>query len=241
MQARLSRRTLLQIVGSGVFAFSCRHSCDAFFAAPSTNTVKRCVVLWMDGGPSQMETFDPKARDNDWRPHLKPSTLRYQEFRSPSVATQNRDKDAALKSIIRNLASPEGDHDRGNHFLHTGYPQDSCVSQTHTWIGGFARKPRSRPSTVCLLVLALEDLDQPTWDQIMLRFRTADPNVAVSQLRELTKQRTSLRRFGRIQPIPLIKITTITTWPARKSSIARIETTVIKLPLYQRQCGWLTH
>ena len=60
MHFQNTRRRFLGHSLGGVFAFAMKHACSSLFAAEPTGTVKRCVVLWMGGGPSQMETFDPK-------------------------------------------------------------------------------------------------------------------------------------------------------------------------------------
>ncbi len=47
-------------LAGGVFSFAAMHQMDHLFAASRVASAKRCIVLWMGGGPSQMETFDPK-------------------------------------------------------------------------------------------------------------------------------------------------------------------------------------
>jgi hypothetical protein len=73
----------------------------------------------MEGGPSQMETFD-----------LKPGTRTGGSFRPIRTAAPEIMISEALPklsehmdrlSVIRNITSREGDHDRGNYTLHTGY------------------------------------------------------------------------------------------------------------------------
>ena len=58
----LNRR---QIIGGGIsgfFAYALRNQGTRLFAemAEPHAKAKRCVVLWMGGGPSQLDTFDPK-------------------------------------------------------------------------------------------------------------------------------------------------------------------------------------
>ena len=60
LHVRSTRRKFLTGAASGFFAFSMRHSLGRAFAATSAGSAKRCLVLWMNGGPSQFETFDPK-------------------------------------------------------------------------------------------------------------------------------------------------------------------------------------
>ncbi len=120
MHFRNSRRRFLGHSLGGVFAFAMKHRCDSLFAAEPNGAVKRCIVLWMNGGPSQMETFDPKPGRVTGGPTESISTnVSGIEIASnfPEIAKRmNR------LSLIRNLSSPEADHDRGQYMMHTGYP-----------------------------------------------------------------------------------------------------------------------
>ena len=55
MSSTIRRRDFLAATG-GVFAFAARSGHDRLFAAAPSGTAKRCLVLWMNGGPSQLET-----------------------------------------------------------------------------------------------------------------------------------------------------------------------------------------
>ena len=120
MKLPLARRRFLGHSLGGVFAFAMKHACDSLFAAESAGTVKRCVVLWMGGGPSQMETFDPKPGKVTGGPTTSIATS------VPGIEIASNFPEIAKRmdrlSIIRNLSSMEADHDRGQYFLHTGYP-----------------------------------------------------------------------------------------------------------------------
>jgi uncharacterized protein (DUF1501 family) len=85
---------------------------------------KACIVLWMDGGPSHLDTFDPK-----------PGTANGGEFKAieaapgmmisehlPRLAKQGR-----RLSIVRSLVTQEEDHFRGRYILHTGYKPGGSI------------------------------------------------------------------------------------------------------------------
>ncbi|EDY21819.1 conserved hypothetical protein [Chthoniobacter flavus Ellin428] len=63
--AGVSRRDFLQIGLGGTLGLGL---CDLLraraAAAPTTPAAKNvnCIMIWMDGGPSHYETFDPQAR-----------------------------------------------------------------------------------------------------------------------------------------------------------------------------------
>lgn len=89
--------------------------------APTERKSKSCILIWLDGGPSHLETFDPK-----------PDAAR--EIRGPlnSISTsipgvqiseclQNTAKRLDDLAIIRSMTSPLGEHNFGTHYLQTGF------------------------------------------------------------------------------------------------------------------------
>ncbi len=117
----LNRRQVLGGAIGGFFAYAARNRCDQLFASSIGDAAKakRCIVLWMDGGPSQIDTFDPK-----------PGKTTGGEFQSISTAADGVRISETLPhiakqmdglSVIRNLSSPIGDHQRAQYFLHTGF------------------------------------------------------------------------------------------------------------------------
>lgn len=119
-----NRRQILGGSISGFFAFAARNQLANLFAtAPladsSRGKAKRCIVLWMEGGPSQLDTFDPKPGKITGGPVAAINTsvpgIQISEY-LPEVARQMHQL-----SIIRNLTSDEGEHVRATHYLHTGF------------------------------------------------------------------------------------------------------------------------
>ncbi|GAC1465656.1 MAG: DUF1501 domain-containing protein [Isosphaeraceae bacterium] len=87
---------------------------------------KRCILLWMSGGPSHMDTWDlkPESEKNGgpFRPiETSAPGVRISEH-LPKVAQQMKHL-----SIIRSLDSKEGNHDRGTYMMHTGYNPNPTV------------------------------------------------------------------------------------------------------------------
>jgi hypothetical protein len=116
----LDRRTFLGGTLGGFFAYALRNRAEGLFAQESASRAKRCVVLWMDGGPSQLDTFDPKPGVETGGPTKAIDTaargLRIAES-LPQIARRMK-----KLSIVRSMNSKEGDHLRGQYLLHTGYP-----------------------------------------------------------------------------------------------------------------------
>jgi hypothetical protein len=91
----------------------------------SENAAQSVIVLWMAGGPSQLETFDPH-----------PGTKIGGEAKAIKTAAKDIRIAAGLEglaehmadvSLIRSMVSKEGDHERGTYTLKTGYRPDPTV------------------------------------------------------------------------------------------------------------------
>jgi hypothetical protein len=81
-----------------------------------------CILIWMDGGPSHYETFDPKPG--------APSEIRGEydtiETRIPGVRFSKHVKRLAgiadRLTIVRSIRHEQGNHGAGNHYMMTGAP-----------------------------------------------------------------------------------------------------------------------
>lgn len=97
-----------------------------FFGALEANAQKvrqankKCILLWMSGGPSQLDTWDLKPDSDKNGGQFKPIDTAAPGVQIsehlPAVAKQMKHL-----SIIRSLDSKEGNHDRGTYMMHTGY------------------------------------------------------------------------------------------------------------------------
>ncbi len=94
-------------------------------AGEVSKSQKRCILLWMNGGASQFETFDMKVG--------RPTGGLFREISTnvpgtrvcelmPTIA-QNMDKLA----VIRSMHTSEIDHPGGIHLMHTGYSTTANV------------------------------------------------------------------------------------------------------------------
>jgi len=114
-----NRRTFLGGTLGGFFAYALRNRADDLFAQEPAGKAKRCIVLWMDGGPSQLDTFDPKPGADTGGPTKAIETsakgLRIAEA-LPQIAKRMK-----RLSILRSVTSKEGDHLRGQYLFHTGF------------------------------------------------------------------------------------------------------------------------
>jgi hypothetical protein len=86
---------------------------------------KRCIVLFMDGGPSHMDTWDPKPG------HENQGATETVGTRIPGVRIAAALPELAKRTgdlcIVRSMTSKEGNHSRAKYLLHTGYPPNPTV------------------------------------------------------------------------------------------------------------------
>jgi hypothetical protein len=83
------------------------------------------ILLWMQGGPSQFETFSPKPghENGGETPAIDTAIPGIQ------ISANFPEMAKALKhaAIIRSMTSKEGSHPRATHLLHTGYLPNASV------------------------------------------------------------------------------------------------------------------
>lgn len=83
------------------------------------------IVLWMQGGPSQLETFDPKPNSDIMGETTAIST------KLPGVQIAHAWPETAKvldkTTIIRSMTSKEGNHQRATYQSHTGYLPSGSV------------------------------------------------------------------------------------------------------------------
>ena len=86
---------------------------------------RACILLWMQGGPSQFETFSPKPG------HANGGETKAIATSVPGIETsENFPKVAAQMkhlALVRSLTSKEGSHPRATYLLHTGYLPTASV------------------------------------------------------------------------------------------------------------------
>lgn len=95
---------------------------SAVAAAPSKRKAKACILVWMDGGPSHYETFDPKP---DAPLEIRgefgviPTKIPGVQFSQHMQRLAScADKFATIRSVCHN----QGNHGAGNHYMMTGAP-----------------------------------------------------------------------------------------------------------------------
>src|SRR6516162_1906297 len=123
----LSRRDWLRLSLAGASG-SCLSGWLGALSADAAADPKRrrsCILLWMDGGPSQMDTFDLKPGHANGGPFREIATavsgIRISEH-LPRLA-RHMDRLA----LVRSMTSKEGDHGLATYYVHAGYAQRGSI------------------------------------------------------------------------------------------------------------------
>lgn len=122
----MPRRDFLQVgmttlIGGGLAnVMSARASSSKENAVPAQ--AKSCILIWMDGGPTHFETFDPKPdAPEEYRGEFKaiPTKVPGVHFSEHMVRLAGMlDKYA----MVRSIRHDQGNHGAGNHYMMTGAP-----------------------------------------------------------------------------------------------------------------------
>jgi Protein of unknown function (DUF1501) len=116
-----TRRQWLRLAASGI-ALGTQAGWLKTLAADAASNPQRkrsCILLWMNGGPSQMDTFDLKPG------HANGGTFKAIQTSVPGVQiSEHLPRLAQLAdhlALVRSMSTKEGDHGRASYFLRTGY------------------------------------------------------------------------------------------------------------------------
>jgi hypothetical protein len=125
--AGMTRRDCLQlglsVLAGGSFVDMLRLRAEA--GLPDNSAARRpasCILIWMDGGPTHFETFDPKPD--------APAEIRGEfhpiKTKIPGVQfSQHMTRLAGIAdrlAIVRSVCHNQGNHGAGNHYMMTGAP-----------------------------------------------------------------------------------------------------------------------
>ncbi len=140
---KLDRRELLRIGGLSLtgltLPFLLEHAAHA--AAPFTahaprprsfGKAKRCILLYLSGGPAQLDTYDPKpGAPDDIRGEFRtiPTSVtgvRFSELLPRSARWMHR------IGLVRTLCHTHNDHGRGSYWMFTGSPYPGSVSDVNS-------------------------------------------------------------------------------------------------------------
>jgi len=123
----MSRRHFVShLLGASALAgasLALNHSLASAAATLRANN-KRCVLMWMGGGPSTIDLWDMKpgaATGGPFRPIRTSGDLEICEHLPLTARVMDR------LSIVRNMSTREADHDRGRYYMQTGYVPNPSI------------------------------------------------------------------------------------------------------------------
>ena len=122
----VTRRDCLQLgmgglIGGGLVG-ALRAQGLAADAVQTPRAASRCILIWMDGGPTHYETFDPKPdapREirGDFEPiATKVPGIRFSRHMKKLASIMDR------LAVVRSIRHNQGNHGAGNHYMMTGAP-----------------------------------------------------------------------------------------------------------------------
>ncbi len=117
----LTRREWLKLTTAGVVTYSLSGWLETLADDAATDPKRRraCILLWMNGGPSQMDTFDLKPGHANGGPYQAIDTsipgMRVSEH-LPKLA-----KLGQHLAILRSMSTKEADHGRATYTMRTGH------------------------------------------------------------------------------------------------------------------------
>ena len=94
--------------------------------APRGKPAKSLIVLWMAGGPSQLETFDPHPGAKISHDSTKAIKTAAKDIQISDWLPQVAEQMDSI-SLIRSLTSKEGDHERASYNVKTGFRPDPTL------------------------------------------------------------------------------------------------------------------
>lgn len=124
-QRHFRRRTLLRGAAGGLFFTPLAHSLAAAATRGDASRPKSVILLWLEGGPSQLETFDPHpgSKIGGDVSAIKTSAKGVQISNLlPRTAEQMH-----RVGLLRSVTSKEGDHQRAVYNVKTGYRPDPTL------------------------------------------------------------------------------------------------------------------
>ena len=132
----ISRRGFLRTLGWGAAGLAGAGALPVTFtdlmALKADELRKRqmaCILLWMAGGPSQLETFDPKPGTE----HGGLTKAIATSVPGISIAEGWNQTARVMKEIalVRSMTNKEGNHQRATYQLHTGYVPTATLKHPH--------------------------------------------------------------------------------------------------------------
>jgi len=134
-----SRREMIRVGGLGLLGLGLpsltalsSESKKALGKPASFGKAKNCIILYLSGGPAQLDTFDPKPdAPEDIRGEFKTiqtslSGVRFSELLPNAAKWMHK------SALVRTMFHEHNDHGRGSYWMFTGYPYLGSVPDVNS-------------------------------------------------------------------------------------------------------------
>lgn len=156
---------------------------------------KSLIVLWMAGGPSQLETWDPHpgTKNGGQVSAIKTQTkgLEIADL-YPHMAEQIQHM-----NVVRSLVSKEGDHERGTYMVKTGYRPDPTLR--HPTLAAILESELPLAGVNIPRHVALGDSQWPSWGGYLGAehdaFKVYNPGLDLHNMQSFRAQESQDRRI----------------------------------------------
>ncbi len=119
----VTRRDFVRIGGLAALGLGLPELLSLRTAAANSRApaAERCILIWLDGGPSHLETFDLKPdAPTEVRGPFQPIATSIPGISISELMPHTAQRMEHL-AIVRSVTSPLGEHNFGTHYLLTGY------------------------------------------------------------------------------------------------------------------------
>ena len=118
--ADLSRRSMLRVGALSFMGMNLSRYLQAAPLATSSDTAlpgkaQACILLWLNGGPSHIDMWDPKANSS-----FKPISTNVPGIQISELLTRSA-KHMDKLAVIRSMHTEENNHGMGHHYVMTGH------------------------------------------------------------------------------------------------------------------------
>jgi hypothetical protein len=145
----VGRRRFLRTIGLGAAGLAASAAIPVSFtdwmalqAADLRKRPRACILLWMAGGPSQLETFDPKpGTEHGGETRAIPTAISGIAIAEGWSHTAKIMNEIAL---VRSMTNKEGNHQRATYQLHTGYVPSATIKHPHIGCSVVGERAESR-------------------------------------------------------------------------------------------------
>ena len=141
-----SRRTFLSNTARTAFGVTLGGASASWFSsAEATEAIKKSngkaknvIYLYMSGGMTHIDTFDPKPdAPSEYRGPIKALSTKVDGIQL-GQHFEHTAKHTDKMAIVRSMTSTQGAHAQGNYHVHTSYTQRASI--THPSLGSWANK-----------------------------------------------------------------------------------------------------